>query len=276
MKMQPERSVSGVQREIILKTSVEVAHIRKASRVAEKCLRYLDGYMVPGMTTKRLDSLAEEFLTAANADSALRGYRGFPGSICASVNNVAAHGIPSDTALEEGDVVSLDITVRMGGWHGDAAWTYLVGQGSPERRRLIRAAWCACLGGVKSAVAGGRIGDIGSAIQEAAQKYGCSVVEDYVGHGIGRAMHEDPMVLNFGEQDTGMRIVAGMVFTVEPIVSLGSPEVRVSGDGWTLATADGSISAQFEHTVAVFRDYSEVLTFSHGDIFSHLDFPPFL
>jgi methionyl aminopeptidase len=274
--MRPGWRVRAVQREIILKTSVEVAQIRRACRIAEKCLRHLDAHMVPGTTTKRLDALAEKFLDTNNADSALRGYRGFPGSICTSVNNVAAHGIPSDYELEEGDVVSLDITVRVAGWHGDSAWTYIVGKGSAEHRRLLRAAWSACVGGVKSAVAGGRIGDIGSAIQDAARKYGCSVVEDYVGHGIGRAMHEDPMVLNFGEQDTGIRIVPGMVFTVEPIVSLGAAEVRVAGDGWTLVTADGSLSAQFEHTVAVFRDYTEVLTFSHGDIFTHLDFPPYL
>lgn len=265
-----------MEREINLKTSVEVAQIRRACRIAEECLRHLDTHIAPGMTTRRLDALAGEYLAAGNADSALRGYRGFPGNICASVNNVAAHGVPSDYELEEGDVVSLDITVRVAGWHGDAAWTYIVGAGSVERRRLLRAAWSACIGGVKAAEAGGRIGDIGNAIQEAARKYGCSVVEEYVGHGIGRAMHEDPMVLNFGEQDTGMRIVPGMVFTVEPIVTLGSAEVRVSGDGWTLATADGSVSAQFEHTVAIFRDYTEVLTFSHGDIFSYLDFPPFL
>ncbi len=262
--------------EINLKTSVEVAQIRRACRIAEECLRRLDGDMKPGITTRKLDELAGKYLDSVRADSALRGYRGFPGNICASVNNVAAHGVPSDYVLEEGDVVSLDITVRAGGWHGDAAWTYIVGKGSVERRRLLRAAWSACLAGVKAAVAGGRIGDIGCAIQAASRKLGCSVAEDYVGHGIGREMHEDPMILNFGEQDTGMRIVPGMVFTVEPIVSLGAAEFRLSADGWTLATEDGSVSAQFEHTVAVFKDRTEVLTFSHGDIFSHLDFPPYL
>jgi methionyl aminopeptidase len=264
-----------VERELNLKTSVEVAHIRRACRVAESCLRFLKEYIRPGTSTTELDARAAEFLEKNGATAALRGYRGFPGCICTSVNDVAAHGIPSTRELEEGDIVSLDITVSVAGWHGDAAWTYIVGKGSPDSRRLIRAAWNVCLAGVKAARAGGRIGDVGSAIQLSARRFGCSVIEDYVGHGIGRAMHEDPMVLNFGREDTGMRIVPGMVFTVEPILNLGSPEVRVSSDGWTLITRDGSHSAQFEHTVAVFRDYSEVLTFSHGDIHSYIDFPPF-
>jgi methionyl aminopeptidase len=264
-----------VEREINLKTSIDVGRIRRAGRVAEECLRFLKGHVRPGVSTAELDRLADGFLREKGATPALRGYRGFPGCICTSVNNVAAHGIPTDYRLEEGDNVSLDITVSVAGWHGDSAWTYIVGSGSPDTRRLIKAAWSTCLAGIRASKAGGRIGDIGSAIQETARKHGCSVIEDYVGHGIGRAMHEDPMVLNFGEQDTGMKIVPGMVFTVEPILTLGGPEVHVSTDGWTLATKDGSLSAQFEHTVAVFRDRTEVLTFSHGDITSYIDFPPY-
>jgi methionyl aminopeptidase len=264
-----------VEREISLKTSVDVAYIRRACRVAENCLSFLKDHVKVGVTTRELDRLADGFLLKNGAVPALRGYRGFPGCICASVNNVAAHGVPTDQKLEEGDILSLDITVSVAGWHGDSAWTYIVGAGSPDSRRLIKAAWDACVSGVREARAGNRIGDVGSAIQEAARRHGCSVIEDYVGHGIGRAMHEDPMVLNFGDQDTGMRIVPGMVFTIEPILSLGRPEVAVAPDGWTLAAADGSLSAQFEHTVAVFRDYTEVLTYSRGDIFAYIDFPPY-
>jgi methionyl aminopeptidase len=264
-----------VEREISLKTSVDVAYIRRACRVAENCLSFLKDHVRVGVTTRELDRLADGFLLRNGAQPSLRGYRGFPGCICASVNNVAAHGVPTDLQLEEGDILSLDITVSVAGWHGDSAWTYIVGEGSPDSRRLLKAAWDACVSGVREARAGNRIGDVGSAIQEAARRHGCSVIEDYVGHGIGRAMHEDPMVLNFGDQDTGMRIVPGMVFTVEPILSLGRPEVAVALDGWTLAAADGSLSAQFEHTVAVFRDYTEVLTYSRGDIFAHIDFPPY-
>ncbi len=260
--------------QVSLKTSIDVARIRRACRMAESCLRYLGSRIRVGVTTEALDREAAEFLEAHDAVPALRGYRGYPGCICASVNNVAAHGIPSNRKLEDGDLVSLDITVSVNGWHGDAAWTFLVGKGTPDSRRLLRAAWVASLAGVRAAQAGSRIGDVGAAIQKAARKFGCSVIEDYVGHGIGRAMHEDPMVLNFGTADTGMRIVPGMVFTVEPMLNLGGRDVHVSTDGWTLVTSDGSLSAQFEHTVAVFRDYTEVLTYSHGDIFDSLDFPP--
>ncbi|MGO9410698.1 MAG: type I methionyl aminopeptidase [Spirochaetia bacterium] len=259
---------------VSLKTSIDVARIRRACRVAEDCLRFLATHVRPGVTTVELDRFAGSYLDKHNAAPALRGYRGFPGCICTSVNNVAAHGIPTNRALEDGDLLSLDITVSIDGWFGDAAWSFIVGKGSPDSRRVLRAAWRATLSGVKAARAGNRIGDIGAAIQKIAKTFGCSVIEDYVGHGIGRAMHEEPMVLNFGTADTGMRIVPGMVFTVEPMLNLGGREVHVTEDGWTLVTTDGSLSAQFEHTVAVFRDYTEVLTYSHGDIFEAMDFPP--
>ena len=262
--------------EISLKTSVDVARIRRASRVAEKCLRYLAPCVRAGITTIELDRLAGRFLESSGAHPTLRGYRGFPGCICTSVNNVAAHGIPTNSELAGGDVVSLDITTSVDGWHGDAAWSFIVGEGSPDARRLLKAAWTACLAGIRVARAGNRIGDVGAAIQQAAHRSGCSVIEDYVGHGIGRAMHEDPMVPNFGAVDTGIRIVPGMVFTIEPMLNLGGREVYISSDGWTLATSDGSLSAQFEHTVAVFRDYTEVLTFSQGDIFDFAEAPPSL
>ena len=222
--------------EISFKTSVDVARIRRACRVAEKCLRYLAPCVRPGISTAELDNLAGRFLEESGAGSALRGYRGFPGSICTSVNNVAAHGIPSNRQLESGDVLSLDITAIVEGWHGDAAWTFLVGEATPDGRRLVRAAWQANLAGIRAAVAGQRMGDVGAAIQEAAHRFGCSVIEDYVGHGIGRAMHEDPMIPNFGAPDTGLRIVPGMVFTVEPMLTLGLRDVHVSSDGWTLVT----------------------------------------
>jgi methionyl aminopeptidase len=262
--------------EISLKTSVDVARIRRACRVAERCLRALAPCVKPGISTAELNNLAARFLDENGAVAALRGYRGFPGCICASVNNVAAHGIPSNRELELGDVLSIDTTVSIDGWHGDAAWTFIVGDGTPDSRRLLKAAWRAGLAGIRAAVAGNRIGDVGAAIQDVARGFGCTVIEDYVGHGIGRALHEDPMVLNFGTADTGIRIVPGMVFTIEPMLNLGTRDVHVSSDGWTLVTSDGSLSAQFEQTVAVFRDYTEVLTFSHGNILDFNDVPPSL
>ncbi len=260
--------------EMSLKTSVDVARIRRACRLAEKCLRYLAPCVRVGISTMELDRLACRFLEGHGGVPALRGYRGFPGCICTSVNNVAAHGIPSNRELENGDVLTIDITASVEGWHGDAAWTFIVGKATPDTRRLIRAAWKASLAGIRAAVAGNRIGDVGAAIQQSARRSGCSVIEDYVGHGIGKALHEDPMVLNFGTADTGIRIVPGMVFTVEPMLNLGAREVHVSSDGWTLVTTDGSLSAQFEHTIAVFRDYTEVLTFSKGTPLDSPDFPP--
>jgi methionyl aminopeptidase len=269
-----------MEREIILKTSVDVAHIRRACRVAERVIRALAPFVRPGFSTLELDRLAERFLRENGAESSLKGYRGFPACICTSVNNVAAHGVPTAAPLEEGDVVTLDITVTVDGWHGDAAWTFIAGgKSSPgagvDARRLVLGAWAASVAGVGAVAAGKSFGDVGAAIQDAARRHGCAVVEDYVGHGIGQGLHEDPQVPNFGQPGMGGRIVAGMVFTIEPMVTLGAPGLTVAPDGWTLATRDGSLAAQFEHTVAVFRDRVEVLTFT-GDLSAHLDFPPAL
>ena len=269
-----------MDRDIILKTSVDVARIRRSCRVAERVIRALAPYVRPGFTTRELDQLGERFLRENGAVPSLKGYRGFPASLCTSVNNVAAHGVPTDTPLAEGDVVTLDITVNIDGWHGDAAWTFVAGgrsvpRGDADARRLVLGAWAANVAGIGAVAAGRSFGDVGAAIQEAARRHGCTVVEEYVGHGIGQGMHEDPQVPNFGQPGTGARIVAGMVFTIEPMVTLGAPSLAVAPDGWTLATVDGSLAAQFEHTVAVFRDRVEVLTFS-GDLSDHLDVPPAL
>jgi methionyl aminopeptidase len=267
-----------MEREIVLKTSVDVARIRRACRIAERVIKALAPFVRSGFTTRELDRLAERFLRENGAAPSLKGYRGFPASLCTSINNVAAHGVPRDAPLEQGDVVTLDLTVNVEGWHGDTAWTFIAGGASSARpgvdaRRVVNGAWAATVAGIGAVAAGKTFGDVGAAIQEAARRHGCSVVEDYVGHGIGQGMHEDPQVPNFGQAGAGGRIVAGMVFTIEPMVTLGSPGLEVAPDGWTLATRDGSLAAQFEHTVAVFRDRVEVLTFS-GDLSAHLDFPP--
>jgi methionyl aminopeptidase len=248
--------------DIPLKTSVDVARIRRSCRVAEKTLQYLKQFIKPGITTLGLDSLACEFIEKNHALPSLKGYEGFPGCICTSVNNVASHGIPSDYSLMDGDIITVDVTVSIDGWHGDAAWTYFVGADSPDKRRLIKASWQATLSGIRSIVSGGHMGDIGNAIFLNAEKYGCSVMKEYVGHGIGRSMHEEPKVPHLGEKGSGIRIVPGMVFTVEPIITLGSPDSLIIEDGWTIITGDNSLSAQFEHTVAVFRDRIEILTLS--------------
>jgi methionyl aminopeptidase len=264
-----------VEPEIALKTAVEVARIRRSCRLAQATLRALGPLVHRGVTTSELDRKAERFIRDAGGEPALKGYRGFPASICASANNVCAHGIPGDAPLEDGDVIGIDVTVRLDGWYGDAAWTFVVGRGSEDARRLVRAAWRACLAGLVSVKPGGRLGDVGAAISRTAARLGCSVIRDYVGHGIGKAMHEEPRIVNFGRKGQGMRIVPGMVFTVEPMVSLGGAEVKVMDDGWTVVTADGSLSAQFEHTVAVYREGIEILTLPDTRLRDCLDEPPY-
>ncbi len=262
--------------EIALKTSIDVAHIRKTCRLLEETFQFLKGHITDGISTRDLDRLVVSFVTKRSARSALKGYKGFPNSICTSVNNVAAHGIPRDHILENGDIVSIDITLVLEGWHGDGTWTYIVGDVSPDVQRLVKAAWQANTAGILAVKAGAHLGDVGFAISGAVRKNGCSVIQDYVGHGIGESMHEDPVIPNFGERNQGMRIVPGMVFTVEPIVCLGVKEVKTLDDGWTVVTGDNSLCAQFEHTLAVFRDKVEVLTLSTYKLEDHIDCPPFI
>ena len=263
-----------MDRYVPLKTSIEVARIRRSCHLVEDTLKYLAEMICEGISTGELDRLAEEYIVGRGGIPALKGYRGFPNAICASINNVAAHGIPDGQRLERGDVVSIDTTIELNGWHGDAAWTYIVGKATPDTERLVRAAWQANLAGLMSIEAGASLGDVGSAISRAANSMGCSVIQDYVGHGIGKELHEDPYVPNYGERGQGQRIVPGMVFTVEPIVSLGDKKVRVLEDGWTVITVDGSLTAQFENTVAVFKDRIEILTLSSQTVATHIDLPP--
>ena len=264
-----------MEKDIPLKTSIDVARIRRSCRIVEDTLRFLKDFIAPGISTGEIDRETEGYLSSRGARSALKGYKGFPKSICASVNNVAAHGIPGDYRLEPGDLISVDLTIIKDGWHGDAAWTFSVSRAEPDTKRLISTAWQTNLAGIMAIRAGAKLGDIGHAISNMARKHGCVVLQDYVGHGIGEAIHEEPRIPNVGEKGQGMRIVPGMVFTVEPIITLGDEEVMVLDDGWTVVTTDGSYAAQFEHTVAVFKDRIEILTASGFDIRKHLDQPPY-
>jgi methionyl aminopeptidase len=261
---------------IPLKTSVDVARIRRSCRIVEKVLRYLSSYIKKGIKTKELDAIAEQFIVKNGAVPALKGYNGFPSAICTSVNNVAAHGMPSDYILMDGDIITIDTTIAVDGWYGDGAWTYIVGEERVETKRLIKAAWQANLAGIMAINTRGYIGDIGFSINAVAEKYGCSIIQEYVGHGIGQTMHEDPRIPNVGKRGTGMRITAGMVFTIEPILNLGKPDVTIREDGWSIVTSDNCLSAQFEHTVAVFKDRIEILTLSAGNIKENIDYPPIL
>ena len=237
---------------IDLRSAEEIAGIDRACRVVHAILEELRGLAAPGVTTGELDRVAEDRLAAMGARPAFKGYHGFPACVCISVNEEVVHGIPSARrALQDGDIVSLDFGAVKGGWYGDAAITVPVGSPAPEALRLIEVTREALRRGAAAALPGGRLGDVGAAVQRWVEEQGFSVVRDFVGHGIGRALHEAPPIPNFGVPGSGVRIRPGMVLAIEPMVNAGRPEVDILADGWTAVTLDGSLSAHFEHTVAV-------------------------
>ncbi len=243
---------------IVLKTSTEVNGIRESCRLAVRVLEAVRAALAPGVSTAELDRLAAARIREAGAEPALA--QGFPGSLCLSVNEVAAHGIPGSYRLAAGDTVGVDVAVRLAGWCGDAAATFAVGEPDGPTRRLLEAAREALWEGLAAAHAGAYIGDIGAAVERTATRWGCAVLAELVGHGIGAELHEDPEVPPTGSPGEGQRIVPGMVFTVEPALSLGGGRLLAGGDGWSWRTADAARSAQFEHTLAVFRERTELLT----------------
>jgi len=214
----------------------------------------------PGVTTAELDAIAEQFIRANGGRPAFKGYRGFPASICPSINDEVVHAIPGARPLAAGDVIGIDVGVEMDGYYGDAARTFPVGEVSPQAQKLLQVTRDALMAGVQQARAGRRVGDISNAIQRHAESHGFNVVRSLVGHGIGRAMHEEPQVPNFGPADRGPRLMAGQVLAIEPMVNAGGAEVVTRSDGWTVVTSDGSLSAHFEHTVAVGAKGPEVLS----------------
>ena len=249
--------------EIELKSKAELGHMREAGRIVAETLALLTEAARPGVTLVELDSLAEGVIRKYGAVSSFLGYKGptpYPKVLCASVNDVVVHGIPDERRLVEGDIVGLDFGVSWKGFHADAARTVGVGRISPERQRLLDVTRDALALGVAAAVPGGRVGDIGAAVQQFVERAGFSVVRDFVGHGIGRRMHEEPQVPNYGAAGRGRRLREGVVLALEPMVNAGTWEVDVRPDGWTVATADGKDSAHFENTVAVTAHGPEVLT----------------
>jgi len=236
---------------IPLRAADEVEAIAEACRVVHAILAELRGRVAPGVTTGELDALAEARLADLGARPAFKGYHGFPASICISVNEEIVHGIPGPRRLRAGDLVSLDFGAVKDGWYGDAAITVPVGEPSPLAARLAEVTSQALARGVAAARAGARLGDVGAAVQGCAESAGFSVVRDFVGHGIGRALHEPPAVPNFGAPGTGILLRPGMVLAIEPMVAAGRPEVELLGDGWTAISADRSLCAHFEHTIAV-------------------------
>ena len=236
---------------IILKTVDEIAVMARASRVVAETLEVLKNAVHHGITTDELDRLAEQEIRARGARPAFKGYRSYPKTLCASVNEQVVHGIPSKRVLKEGDIIGLDLGAIVEGFYGDSAVTVVVGQGSDRNVHLLRVTEEAMYLGIKQAVVGHRLSDISHAIQQHVESAGYSVVTEFVGHGIGRQLHEEPQVPNYGKPGQGPRLQAGMVLAIEPMVNVGKAAVKVLEDRWTAVTVDGSLSAHFEHTIAI-------------------------
>jgi methionyl aminopeptidase len=246
---------------IICRSAAELERMREAGRLVGEVLTELTARVKPGVTTAELDELAEARIRDAGAIPAFKGYHGYPATICASINEEVIHGIPSGRrVLNEGDVISIDVGASLDGYFGDSAVTLAVGKVSEEAATLLRVTEESLFKAIERVRPGGRISDIGHAVQAHVEAYGFSVVREFVGHGIGQRMHEEPQVPNYGEPGRGPRLAEGMVLAIEPMVNAGKPAVKVLGDGWTAVTRDRSLSAHFEHTVAVTADAPWILT----------------
>ncbi|MCB8931882.1 MAG: type I methionyl aminopeptidase [Fimbriimonadaceae bacterium] len=246
---------------ILLKKQSEIEKMRAAGRVVARTQRVVSEAIVAGSSTpQQLDELAERLIREAGGIPSFKGYRGFPNAACISVNDVVVHGIPDATPLQEGDIVGLDFGVILDGWHADGAWTYAVGAISQDAQRLLNVSQEALFQGIAKARVGARVGDISAAVQKYVESNGYAVVRDLVGHGIGRSLHEEPSVPNFGRAGKGPVLREGTTICIEPMVNAGTWRVTTMPDGWTMKSADGSLSAHFEHTVAITRNGPEILT----------------
>jgi methionyl aminopeptidase len=245
---------------IIRKSAVEIGKMREAGRVAALALAAVGEAAGPGVTTGELDALSEQTIRSHGAVPAFKGYRGFPATICASPNEIIVHGIPGETVLVAGDIFSVDVGAVLDGYYGDTAATFAIGEVTSPARELMDATRLALAAAIDECWPGRRLGDVGAAVQEVAEDSGFSVVREYVGHGIGRAMHEEPSVPNYGERGRGVALAAGMVLAIEPMVNAGAAATCALDDGWTVVTADRRLSAHFEHTVAITEKGPAVLT----------------
>ncbi len=246
---------------IVLKTGRELALMKEACRISAGALKVIEQAIEPGITTGELDRIAEKYILSHGARPNFKGYHGYPATACISINNEVIHGIPSvKRKINAGDIVSVDLGATINGYHGDNAATFAVGDISAEAKRLIDTTRESLYEGIKMARAGGRTGDIGYAIQSYVEARGFSVVRDFVGHGVGTALHESPEVPNFGTSGRGVRLLPGMTLAIEPMINSGLPNVKVMPDGWTVLTCDGSLSAHFEHTIAITPDGPQIMT----------------
>jgi methionyl aminopeptidase len=255
---------------VVLKTDDDIGKMRVAGRLAAELLDYLAPHIQPGITTGEIDRLAHRHMldvqqtVPATLNYAPPGHSPYPASLCTSVNHVVCHGIPGDKRLKAGDIVNVDVTVIKDGFHGDTSRMFCVGAPSIQAKRLVDTTYEAMWTGIRAVRPGAQLGDIGHAIQKFAEGHGFSIVREFCGHGIGRQFHEEPQVLHYGRAGTGLKLLPGMIFTIEPMVNAGRAAIRCLADGWTIVTADHSLSAQWEHTVLVTPEGYEVLTVSAG------------
>ena len=245
---------------IIIKSPREIELIRKSSRIIAECFEKLKPYIEPGITTKELDDIAISHIKSRGGESAFMGYNGFPGNICVSIDKEVVHGIPGNRKLEAGQIVSVDIGVILNNYYGDSARTFPVGDISEDKKNLLRVTKEGLMRGIREARVGNRLSDISHAIQAYVEMANYSIVRDLVGHGVGRRLHEEPQIPNYGKPHQGPRLMKGMVFAIEPMVNLGSFHVVVADDQWTIYTKDGMPSAHFEHTIAITGDEPEILS----------------
>jgi methionyl aminopeptidase len=249
---------------IVCRSAAEIERLARVNELVARVLAELKAAVRPGMTTADLDALAEQRLREAGAEPAFKGYHGYPATICASINEQVVHGIPSSRVLVDGDIVSVDMGAKLDGFYGDSAVTVPVGAIDDDAERLLMVTEDALYRGIAAVRAGARVSDIGAAVQMHVEAHGFSVVREFVGHGIGTKLHEEPQIPNYGTAGRGPRLAEGMVLAIEPMVNFGKPAVRVLGDGWTAVTKDGSLSAHFEHTVVVTGNGARILTQAVG------------
>lgn len=245
---------------ITLKSQREIELLKIAGNIVYQTHQYLKPYVKEGITTKELDKLAEDFIRSKGATPSFKGYEGFPSTLCTSINSEVVHGFPSDRQLKNGDIISIDIGACYKGYHGDSAWTYTVGEVDDKTKKLLEYTEESLYVGLAQVKPGNRIGDIGYAIEQYARKHNLGVVKELCGHGVGTSVHEDPEVPNYGIPNTGPKLREGMVIAVEPMLTAGRPDIFIHDNNWTIDTVDGSLSAHFEHTVAVTKDGYQILT----------------
>ncbi len=245
---------------VYIKTDQQIAKIKKSNIIVAEALEFIEKFVQPGITTKELNREIENFILKKGARPAFKGLYGFPAASCISVNDVVVHGIPGKRKLKDGDIVGIDIGVELDGFYGDGARTFLVGNVRPDIVKLCKVTEESLYKGIEQARIGNRVGDISAAIQEHVEKHGFSVVREFVGHGVGIKPHEDPQIPNYGKKGTGMRLKRGMVIAIEPMINMGTYEVYIDDDEWTVHTADGLPSAHYEHSLAILEDGPVILT----------------